>query len=168
MLRFLFTISTTFLPLDEFQAEVLLEVAAKTIPPPRCLTSPAAVTEGDDTPYKMPGCHTSTPLPTNHHSWEAQQQLEAPPPSPSGGQVVPQCYQPPAMGNPASLLLDHTSPRAQGRMPAVTPTTQQLRSQCLGIGSAYASGSRTLMFTLKHESKLSFAGLGNVNTWRYQ
>lgn len=98
MLRFLFTVLTIFLPLHEFQAEVFLRVAAETIPPPHRWTSPVAVTEGGDTPNEMPGCHTSSPLPTSHHSWEATGAAGGPPRWPGCTSVLP----PPCDGQPSA------------------------------------------------------------------
>lgn len=69
MPRFLFTISTVFLPLDELQAEVFLKAAAETIPPPCCRPSPAA---------RLSHQYTTAHQPTITAEM-LQQQLEAPP-----------------------------------------------------------------------------------------
>lgn len=108
--------------------------------------------EGGDTCSEMPRCHTSQPVPTNYHSWAATAAAGGI----LGGQVAPWCCQFLVMGNPVPLLLDCMTLCAQGRVSVVTPITQ-FHSQCLGISSPCASGSHTLIFTLKHESKLSFA-----------
>lgn len=142
MLRFLFTISTKFPPMDEFPAEAFLKVAVQTTLPPHRWTSPAAVTEGGDTPNEMPGCHIDTPLPTNHLNWEATAAAGGPHRWWNTSVLPAPCNGWPSAS--ASGLPDPACPRRDAC----------IHLQCLGMSSTYTLGSRTLMFTLKHESSI--------------
>lgn len=157
MLVFLPTVLMFFLPPDEFQADAFLKVAEKTILSPEKQTSPAVITEGGNDPNEITGCHTNAPLcPPTTTAGKLQQAAGASKvagphskrlPAPCDGQPSPS----------ASGLYNHV-PLRMGH-----PTTWPLCSQSLSASSACASRSHTMMFNLKYESKLSFAGLGNVS-----
>lgn len=93
-----------FLPPDEFQADVFLKVAEKTILPPEEQTSPAVVTEGGNDPNEATGLHINAPLcPSTITAGKLKQASGASQVAGSHSKSLP-----PVMGIPAPLLLDCT------------------------------------------------------------
>lgn len=143
MLIFLLTVLMLFLPPDEFQADAFLKVAEKNISPPEQQTSPAAITEGGDDPNEIVECHTSTPLCqptiTAGKLWQASGASQV---AGSHSKRLPaSCDGQPSTS--ASGLHNHVPLRMDH------PTMRSLPSQSLSIGSACASRSDTMMFTLE-------------------